>query len=189
MAMKYTEDELNKCSKKVLISLFLAMQEQMEQLNRNMELLTEQVAIANQKRFGRSSEKLEIDGQLTMKECFNEAEVTKDTAGIIIEPEMEEVCPKPYRRKKQKGKREAASTILSTESLSCSSEELVCYCLCSISWQVGFPFPFLLFASVRFWTDFFHFRFYYNTGCIFRYLCFVKAFLHSQLAINLKLFR
>ncbi|HPU62559.1 MAG TPA: IS66 family transposase [Mobilitalea sp.] len=117
MAMKYTEDELNKCSKKVLISLFLAMQEQMEQLNRNMELLTEQVAIANQKRFGRSSEKLEIDGQLTMKECFNEAEVTKDTAGIIIEPEMEEVCPKPYRRKKQKGKREADLHDIETETI------------------------------------------------------------------------
>lgn len=106
MASKYTEDELNKCSKKVLISLFLAMQEQMEQLNRNMELLTEQVAIANQKRFGRSSEKLEIDGQLSMKECFNEAELTADTALIISEPEMEEVCPHPYRRKKHKGKRE-----------------------------------------------------------------------------------
>jgi transposase len=56
------------------------MQEQMEQLNSNMELLTEQVAIANQKRFGRSSEKLELDGQLTMKECFNETEVTNFSA-------------------------------------------------------------------------------------------------------------
>lgn len=117
MASKYTEDELNKCSKKVLISLFLAMQEQMEQLNRNMELLTEQVAIANQKRFGRSSEKLEIDGQLSMKECFNEAELTADTALIISEPEMEEVCPHPYRRKKHKGKREEDLHDIETEAV------------------------------------------------------------------------
>jgi transposase len=117
MAMKYTEDELNQCSKKVLISLFLAMQEQMEQLNRNMKLLTEQVAIANQKRFGRSSEKLEFDGQLTMKECFNEAEITVDTAGIIAEPEMEEVCPRPYKRRKQKGTREADLHDIETETI------------------------------------------------------------------------
>lgn len=117
MASKYTEDELNKCSKKVLISLFLAMQEQMEQLNRNMELLTEQVAIANQKRFGRSSEKLEIDGQLSMKECFNEAELTADTALIISEPELEEVCPHPYRRKKHKGKREEDLHHIETEAV------------------------------------------------------------------------
>ena len=115
MAIKYTEDELNQCSKKVLISLFLAMQEQMEQLNKNMELLTEQVAIANQKRFGRSSEKVEIDGQLTMKECFNEAEVIADAERIIVEPEMEEVCPNPYKRKKPKGKREADLHDLETE--------------------------------------------------------------------------
>ena len=117
MAQRYTEDELNKCSKNVLISLFLAMQEQMEQLNRNMELLTEQVAIANQKRFGRSSEKLGLDGQLSMKECFNEAEVTLDSASIIIEPEMEEVCPHPYKRKKQKGKREEDLHDIGTETI------------------------------------------------------------------------
>ena len=57
MAPKYTENELNKCSKKILISLLLTMQEQMEQLNRKMEqLLTELVASTNQKRFGRSFE-------------------------------------------------------------------------------------------------------------------------------------
>ncbi|MDD2294085.1 MAG: IS66 family transposase [Bacteroidales bacterium] len=117
MAIKYTEDELNQCSKKVLISLFLAMQEQMEKLNRNMELLTEQVAIANQKRFGRSSEKLELDGQLTMKECFNEVEVIADAAGAIAEPELEEVCPNPYKRKKPKGKREADLHDIETETV------------------------------------------------------------------------
>ena len=53
---KYTEEELNKCSKKMLISLFLSMQDQLEALNKNMELLIEQVAMSNQRRFGSSSE-------------------------------------------------------------------------------------------------------------------------------------
>ncbi len=107
MAQKYTEEELNKCSKKILVTLFLAMQEQMTQLNRNVELLTEQVAIANQKRFGRSTEKIELDGQLSLTDCFNEVEVTADTAITLSEPELEEVCPSPYKRQKQKGKRES----------------------------------------------------------------------------------
>ncbi|HKM34006.1 MAG TPA: transposase [Lachnospiraceae bacterium] len=75
-------------------------------LNRNVELLTEQVSIANQKRFGRSSEKLELDGQLSLKDCFNEVEVTADGVAIISEPEMEEVCPHPYKSHKQKRKRD-----------------------------------------------------------------------------------
>ena len=70
---KYTEEELNKCSKKMLISLFLSMQDQLEALNKNMELLIEQVAMSNQRRFGRSSEQ-QISGQLTLGDYFNEIE-------------------------------------------------------------------------------------------------------------------
>ena len=92
-----------------------------------MELLAEQVAIANQKRFGRSSEKLMIDGQLTLDDYFNEAEVIINAASIIVEPEMEEVCPKPYRRKKQKGKREADWHDIETETIKheLSEEQLI----------------------------------------------------------------
>ena len=43
------------------------------------------------------------DGQLEM--CFNEAEAIIANK-FVIEPELEEVCPKPYKRKKSKGKRE-----------------------------------------------------------------------------------
>ena len=58
---KYSESELNKCSKKMLVDLLLSMQDQMELMNHNIELLTEQIRIANQKKFGRSSEKMEYD--------------------------------------------------------------------------------------------------------------------------------
>ena len=91
---KYTEEELNKCSKKMLISLFLSMQDQLEALNKNMELLIEQVAMSNQRRFGRSSEQ-QISGQLTLSDYFN-----------IIEPEFEDVIEEKKIRKKTKGKRD-----------------------------------------------------------------------------------
>lgn len=117
MEKKYTEAELIKYDKEVIISLFMSMQQlveslsltcteqkvQLEQVNQNMNLILEQLNIAKHKQFGRSSEKMVYDGQLEM--CFNEAEVT--IAGkFVVEPELEEVCPKPYKRRKSKGKRD-----------------------------------------------------------------------------------
>jgi len=117
MDKKYTEAELIKYDKEVIISIFLSVQQltenlslicaeqkvQLEQLNQNMNLILEQLNISNQQKFGRSSEKMVYDGQLEM--CFNEAEVTILNK-FVIEPDMEEVCPKPYKRKKVKGKRD-----------------------------------------------------------------------------------
>ena len=59
--------------------------------------------------FGRSSEKEITDTMSGQQLCFafNEAEVTIDLDPDIPEPEFEEICPKTYRRTKQKGKREA----------------------------------------------------------------------------------
>ncbi len=101
---KYTEEELNKCSKKMLISLFLSMQDQLEALNKNMELLIEQVAMSNQRRFGRSSEQ-QISGQLTLGDYFNEIEAIMENK-YIIEPEFEDVIEEKKVRKKTKGKRD-----------------------------------------------------------------------------------
>lgn len=104
MGKKYTSEELKGLSKEALIMLFLAMQDQLEQLNNSMQLLIEQISMANGKRFGRSSEKLEpYEDQIALKECFNEAEVTVQ-GKEIQEPEIEEVCS--YKRKKTKGKRD-----------------------------------------------------------------------------------
>jgi transposase len=117
MEKKYTEAELTKYDKELLISLFMGMQQltenlsrtceqqkvQLEQVNQTMKLILEQLSISNQKQFGRSSEKMVFHEQLEM--CFNEAEVTVATK-YVDEPEMEEVCPKSYKRIKTKGKRE-----------------------------------------------------------------------------------
>ena len=69
---KYTEDDLNSFSKKHLISLLLAQQDQLDRINDNMERLIEQIRVMNADRFGRKTERLgQIDGQLNL---FNEVE-------------------------------------------------------------------------------------------------------------------
>lgn len=57
---KYTEEQLNTCSKEMLITILLSMQDQMAQLNQNFEKLLEQLADAKNHRYGRSSEKLSV---------------------------------------------------------------------------------------------------------------------------------
>jgi len=102
MGKKYTEQELNSCSKEVLITLLLSMQDQVERLNTNMENLIEQINIANQNKFGRKTEKVEIlDGQMHL---FNEAEKILETL-FVPEPLIDDVVKQ--RPKKTKGKREA----------------------------------------------------------------------------------
>lgn len=72
MAHKYTEDELNMLGSKVVNGMFLSLQDQMERMNENMEALIEQLRIANQRQFGRKTEKIDqISGQMSL---FNDAE-------------------------------------------------------------------------------------------------------------------
>ena len=96
MAFKYTEDQLNKMDKALLIELFLGLQDQMEELtkethalNQKMQLLMEQVVLAKHHRFGKSTERMEDTTQISFMEIdgkivfFNEAEAVSD-------PDMEE---------------------------------------------------------------------------------------------------
>lgn len=102
---KYTEEQLNTCSKEMLITLLLSMQDQMDSLNKNMEKLLEQLAVANNQRYGRSTEKLSaIEGQLSLDMIFNEAEALTENL-YVVEPAEDQVLP--VKRKKKAGKREA----------------------------------------------------------------------------------
>ena len=116
MAFKYTEEQLNKLDKELLISLFLGMQDQMEELtkqtealNEKMQLMMEQLILSKKNRFGRSSEKLEDPNQIRFMEVngtivfFNEAEAVCDLEAL----EPEELELKKVRPKKQAGKRTA----------------------------------------------------------------------------------
>lgn len=58
MAMEYTEEQLNHFDKSTLVQLFLVQQSQLKDIDQKLQLLLEQVAVLNNKRFGKSSEKL-----------------------------------------------------------------------------------------------------------------------------------
>ena len=82
----YSPEELNSFSKETLVAVILSMQDQLSQLNANMERLIEQIADASNKRYGRSSEKLDvIAGQLELELIFNEAEALTETL-YVVEP-------------------------------------------------------------------------------------------------------
>ena len=91
MAFKFTEEQLNTLDKSFVVNLFLQLQDQndklsgeVQELNKKMEVLIEQITLANKNRFGRSSEKMtdtsqicfmEVDGTIVF---FNEAEAIYD---------------------------------------------------------------------------------------------------------------
>ena len=116
MATIFSAEQLNTMDQTALIRIILEQQtqlaeqglllkqqiEQTKSLSNQVELLIEQVRIANQNRFGKKTERLDaIDGQLSL---FNEAEVTADPNAP--EPELEEVVVKAHKRTKKKGKRD-----------------------------------------------------------------------------------
>ena len=128
MAMEYTEEQLNNFDKATLVQLFLIQQSQLQDIDKKLQLLLEQVAVLNNNRFGRKSEKLEIDNQIRFMEVdgnivfFNEAEAVN----ALIPEDEEPEADKP-RSKKAKGKRMADIQDLPVISVDhkMSEEELV----------------------------------------------------------------
>ncbi len=118
--IQLTEEQLNSLGKDALILLVSSLQDQLQLMsrqldnanarlddnNRQIELLTEQIRIMNQRHFGHKSEShlSDIDGQLTLFDSFNEVEATakSDTP----EPSVEEIIIPSHKRSKSKGKRE-----------------------------------------------------------------------------------
>lgn len=114
MAFKYTEEQLNKLDKELLIQMFLGLQDQMEELtkqtqalNDKMQLMMEQIVLSNKSRFGRSSEKMTDPGQIRFMEVdgkivfFNEAEAVCD----LTAPEPDDLEIRASKKKKQTGKK------------------------------------------------------------------------------------
>lgn len=116
MAFKFTEEQLNTLDKSFIVNLFLQLQDQndklsgeVQELNKKMEVLIEQITLANKNRFGRSSEKtmdtsqicfMEVDGTIVF---FNEAEAISD-----LDAEGPDTLEnKPARKPKTVGKKEA----------------------------------------------------------------------------------
>jgi histidinol-phosphatase (PHP family) len=102
----FTEQQLNSCSKEQLVVICKVLMEQNKEISAKPDNLIQQINLAKHHRFGSSSEKDKYpDGYEQISLCFNEAEAIANTCDV--EPEYEEVVPKPYKRKKQKGKRES----------------------------------------------------------------------------------
>ena len=115
-----SDAQLNSLNKDALVILVSSMQSQIQSLkdqldyanaqladtSKQIELLTEQIRIMNQRQFGRKSEKAsdEFDGQMTIFDFFNEAEFRSELPSV--EPQIEEIVIHSYRRKKTVGKRE-----------------------------------------------------------------------------------
>ena len=98
-------EELNKMNKQVLITIIGSLQSQLNSISGQLELLTEQIALMNQRSFGRKTERADqLDpNQLNLFDVFNEPEVYSDDSP---EPEVSEVVVSTYTRKKTSQKRE-----------------------------------------------------------------------------------
>ena len=117
MAFLLKEKELANLDKQTLIKMLMAatesnqkLSEATQQLQKSVNLLTEEVVNLRQHRFGRSSEKGLTSGEDGCGQlcfAFNEAEMTIDLDPAFLEPELEDIFPKPYKRgKKKTGKRQ-----------------------------------------------------------------------------------
>ena len=108
MALKYTEEQLNSLDRETLIRLFLSQQEQLENIDHTLRLVLEQMADLKRHRFARSTEKHEIEDQISFMEVdgkvvfFNESEAVAAEGNALEEPEgVSRTKPK-----KKQGKRE-----------------------------------------------------------------------------------
>ena len=124
MENRISREEAEKLDKEMLITLLLSMQDtaetfkeqaecleiQLADMNHNLKILMEQFQVAQNHRYGRSSEKMKYQTeeyeQLNIfsmyDQCFNEAEHTVENT-----EDTEEINVKGYKKKKTKGKRDA----------------------------------------------------------------------------------
>ena len=136
MAVEFTEEQLNTLDKSLIIQLLISQQEQnkaltkeLRELNQKMQVLMEQMVLANKNRFGRSSEKMEIENQICFKEVdgnivfFNEAEAVCN----LDAEEPEDLEIKPVRKSKTVGKKADDMAGLSVNIINhyLSEEELI----------------------------------------------------------------
>ena len=106
MAVKYTKEQLDTLDKEVIIQLFLLQQKQLDEIDRKLQTVLEQVAVLNRRSFGRSSEKSEVDNQIAFMEVdgtivfFNEAEAVACQTAEETEEEGTKRAPKKTKGKK-----------------------------------------------------------------------------------------
>lgn len=85
---KLSKEELNKMDKNVLITIIGSLQAQLNVISSQLDFLTEQIALMNQRSFGRKTKQLDELHQMTLFEVFNEPEVLSVDSK---EPEISEI--------------------------------------------------------------------------------------------------
>lgn len=95
-----TEEQLNRMDKHVLITIIKGLQFQLNTISSQLDFLTEQIALMNQRSFGRKTEQLD---QMSIFEIFNDPEVFSDDSG---EPEVSEIVVASHTRKPKTSREE-----------------------------------------------------------------------------------
>ena len=96
-----TPEELEKMDKRVLITIIRSLQGQLTTISSQLTFLTDQIALMNQRSFGRKTERADqlIDSQqMTIYDYFNEPEAFSDDSK---EPEITTVDVSTHTRKKK----------------------------------------------------------------------------------------
>lgn len=101
MALEYTEEKLNSLDKETLIHLFLSQQEQLKQIDHNLQLVPEQMADLKRHRFGRSTEKHEMEDQLSFVETDGKIVFFNESEAVVDEESVEEAETVSRRKPKK----------------------------------------------------------------------------------------
>lgn len=119
---KFTDEQLDPMDKHVLITIIRSLQGQLSSRSDQLNFMTEQIALMNQRSFGHKSEKSDqLANQLSlfeMYDCFNEPEVLSDGSK---EPLIEEIIISGYTCKantKREGKLEGLPARIFDHSIS-----------------------------------------------------------------------
>lgn len=111
MTPEYTEEKLENMDKETIIQLFLSQQNQLRNIDKNLQLVLKQLADSKRQRFGRSSEKHEVEDQISFMEVdgkvvfFNEAEAVAGESAGGGAPASMRFHVKKHRRKRENGSR------------------------------------------------------------------------------------
>lgn len=105
MAIEYTEEQLNKFDKSTIVQLFLAQQFQLNDIDHKLQLVLEQIAVMNNHRFGKSSEKLDTTDQIAFLETDGQIVFFNEAEAVASLTEYNEEEPAKQRPEKVKGKR------------------------------------------------------------------------------------
>jgi transposase len=121
-----SEEQLNKLDQSELIKLILSQQEQIRKLDDTLQKFMEEVVDANRRRFGRSSEAFEMEGQISFNEMDGTFSVF-NAAEAVYDEEQEQTPAPAVKSKRPQGKKAADLSklrVLETKEYYLSDDEL-----------------------------------------------------------------